>query len=244
MLILFMVQETPISSASNAELELRVVYKWLSGWGEDLELIAAPLGIINAVDPLSRLLAAYIHPQNQMTTHVLSLNDNAAIFLDVCCLSLDVLLILLHWNGAVLANAGVDLKSSLVRLDIELDAGAWRGQLENIPGWVFRCSIWRKVVDERIVDSGASSAAEALSILDVVAKDCVRLGEVQSSAACQANCTIWNQDAIGLDIAIGVRHIQGIVQDRESLLVDKRSKVPVDVMREHDRCSFVEWDRD
>ena len=55
---------------------------------------------------------------------------------------------------------------------------------------------------------------------------------------------IGDQDTVGFDPAIGVGHVERVVEDVHGGLIGVGAQVPVDVVREHDWRCLVEGDGD
>lgn len=88
------------------------------------------------------------------------------------------------------------------------------------------------------------AASPAECVLDVLADLLAGLGEVVCGAVGDVNFAVRDQDAVGVDHAVRVGHIEGVVENGDGLFVDESAEVPVDVVREHDWGGLVEWYRD
>ena len=175
-----------------------------------------------------------------MSTYVLGLNNNTAVLLQIRRV-VEVLLAVLHRRRTVLPVARVDLQPLLVGAQTHLDARAGRPHLQDFQLRILHRVPWT-VEDEGRVVALAASAAEG--VLDVFADLLPGLGEVVGGAVGDIDLARRDQDAVSVDHAVRVGHVEGVVQDSDGLLVDESAKVPVDVVREHDRRGLVERDRD
>lgn len=173
----------------------------------------------------------------------MGLDDNAAVLLNVGGLALEVLLALLDWDGSVLARAGVDLKTTLVGLKAHLNTSAWAGHAEDLNSWVVNGDTTWTVVDESIVIADATSATAVLQLEGILA-NCLWLGEVVEATLCEADLTSWDLDTVNINDTVSQWHVEGVVQDELSVLVDKGTQVPVDVVGEHDWGWASDWDGD
>ena len=174
----------------------------------------------------------------------MSLNDETAVLLDVSLLAGNVLLASLGRDGAVLSIARVNLKTSLVGLEAHLDTRLRGVHLQDLEVGALRVTVWGAVEDEGVVVADAAGAAAVERLEDVLADLLVRLGEVEGGAVGEADAAGGHLDAVDVDVAIGIRHVESVVEDREGFLVHVCAEIPVDVVGQHDGGGLIEWNGD
>lgn len=152
-----------------------------------------------------------------------------------------MLLALLDLDASVLAHTAVQLNTALVCLYAQLDTRTRRHQSQDLKTRISRVRVRCTVGNEGIVDSSASCSAISLGIGNVLADCGLWLGEVQSGTSSELDLTIGNENAIGSDSTLGIRHVKCVVQDRHGVVVDERPQVPINVVGEHYWSGFVEW---
>lgn len=142
----------------DAELVLGVVQERLACRRVDLELVTAPLLLVDAVDPLYACQQGVRLSKLQgQATHILGLDNNAAVFLHIGSVG-QMLLTALDRDRTVLAVTGVDLQALLVAAKTHLDAGAWCPHPQHLQLWVLRVAVPRAIENESVVVPDAAGA--------------------------------------------------------------------------------------
>ena len=173
----------------------------------------------------------------------MGLDHNATILAVPYGLPCNLLLILLRYNAAIVrdAIASVNLQTLLVRAQRHLDTGIWAPHLEDVKLRIVWLGVARTIKDESIVVASASGSAGIDSLKDI-SSDCLRrkLSEIERSAVGHIDAPSWDFDAVNVNNSIGIRHVEGVVQNGQSILVDVCSEVPVHVVGKHDWRGLIQ----
>ena len=135
------------------------------------------------------------------------------------------------------------MNTLLVGSDIKLDASLWRGQGEQNQVCSLRSRVARAIHNEGIVIACAVKAATVKSFQDVLA-NLFGGGEVVRCVGGSQKLPGGNFNIVNTNVTCGVGHVQSVVQNRGSFLVDKGAEIPINVVGEHDGSRLVERNGD